>query len=320
MKTYKKGFVLPIVIIIFVLLAAGGTYIYVEKGKNISNKETNEVPSQEASQTKQDIQPKLVNPLKKTTITSSNTSNLKKYTHPSGLFTFYYPPTWTIRQGPIAVSFNEGGEEKGSQFHDLNISVSTDNTIAKTYEDQAKYLGHKFDEESVVLGGIVGQQLYYKETTAVQSVYIIPVVYNNSKVNIVIFATSKDGSIDWLDDVRDILFSLTIDPSKAPTVLQQADNVQSDANTKATLSGLRPAAEMYLDSHPNYSGLCSATSGTFYTIFSDLKGKTNNQVKCTDGVEYAASVKLPGGEYYCVDSTGYFNKISGLHSLKACTK
>jgi hypothetical protein len=158
--------------------------------------------------------------------------------------------------------------------------------------------------------------IFFKESGT-----IMPVVYNNSKVNLVIIATSKDGSTKWLDDVHDVLSSLTINPTKTPSVLQQADNVQTDANAKATLSGLRPAAEMYLDSHPNYSGLCSATDSTFFTIFSDLKEKTDNQVKCTDGAEYAVSVKLPGGEYYCVDSTGYFNKISGkLHTLKTCTK
>ncbi|MBX4198984.1 type II secretion system GspH family protein [Candidatus Parcubacteria bacterium] len=102
--------------------------------------------------------------------------------------------------------------------------------------------------------------------------------------------------------------------------LNSARGKGNDAKTKAQLSGLRAAAEIYYDDHGDYSSSASCGAGMFadansgmsaYTTSSNYPANTN--LKCNaSGTAYAVSGALTGtaGKFWCVDSTGASRQVS----------
>ncbi|MEX2013982.1 MAG: type II secretion system protein [Parcubacteria group bacterium] len=99
--------------------------------------------------------------------------------------------------------------------------------------------------------------------------------------------------------------------------LNTARGKGQDAKTKAQLSGLRAAAEVYHDTSGNYGTLATdACSGDFFGDSDSGMSQHTNQdnypteatLSChTDGTAYAVSALLlsaGAGEAWCVDSTG----------------
>ena len=309
---YNKGFIgLAIAIIAGLVLIGGGTYVYLNKGitKSDSSKIENTINSNSDEKSLEE-QPKTTNS-----------------SHISGLFSFSHPSNWTVTEGPGAATFYEGKYTKNE--NDLDISISTNENIAAEYENRPErgpnYFGSPSSKENIKIGNILAVKFFYKQfygQLALQSVYIIPVTYNGSKISIVAIATSLNGSSKWLVDVDTALKSMKIDATKVPNFLELLKDKHEDANAKAMLGVLQSFPGSYINSHLNYLGLCTTKTGSFYAIFSDLKKKVNNQIKCTEEeYKYAVSIKLPvSGEYYCIDSTGFFNKIPAFHTLKTCVE
>ena len=106
-------------------------------------------------------------------------------------------------------------------------------------------------------------------------------------------------------------------------LLGGARNKGKDAAIKASLSSLRDAAEIDLNTNANYSTVCTEvggaagestltlTAGTEYakvnTAIDTQKGGTNNTIcnENTNSVAYSAWVPLvTTAQWFCIDSTG----------------
>ena len=111
------------------------------------------------------------------------------------------------------------------------------------------------------------------------------------------------------------------DPIKDDPKIQQAINLNQDAQLRAMVSNLRAGSELYYDSHMGYTDICKASGTVFSKTLNEIKVKAGSDFKCYDGSkDYAVSVKLTSGEFYCVDSTGFTGKTSKPASSSVCSK
>ena len=111
--------------------------------------------------------------------------------------------------------------------------------------------------------------------------------------------------------------------------LNTARNKGNDAKTKAQLSGLRAAAEIYYD---NNSGYGAASNACGSGIFADA---TSGMLQYTTGTNYPSGTTLvcnssateyavqgnltTSGQYWCVDSAGHSKpEGSALGTATAC--
>lgn len=111
------------------------------------------------------------------------------------------------------------------------------------------------------------------------------------------------------------------EPIKDNPQVQQAINFNQDSQLRAMMSNLRAGSELYYDSHMGYTDICKASGTAFSKTLNGIKEKVGNDYKCYDGSkDYAVSVKLTSGEFYCVDSTGFTGKNSKPASSSVCSK
>jgi uncharacterized protein (DUF2344 family) len=108
------------------------------------------------------------------------------------------------------------------------------------------------------------------------------------------------------------------DSVKDNTQVQNAINVNQDSQLKAMILNLRQSSELYYDSHMSYTDMCKASGTAFSKTLNGVKEKVGSEAKCYDGKDYAVSVKLTTGEFYCVDSTGFTGKTSKPASSSVC--
>lgn len=110
-------------------------------------------------------------------------------------------------------------------------------------------------------------------------------------------------------------------PVKDDPQVQQAINFNQDTQLRAMVSNLRAGSELYYDSHMGYANICKASGTAFSKTLNEIKAKDGSDFKCYDGSnDYAVSVKLTSGEFYCVDSTGFTGKTSKPASSSVCSK
>jgi hypothetical protein len=109
-----------------------------------------------------------------------------------------------------------------------------------------------------------------------------------------------------------------LDPVKDNAKVQEALNVKQDTQLRAMVANLGSGSEFYYDSHMSYTDMCKASGTAFSKTFNEIKARVGNDAKCYDGKDYAVSVKLSSGEFYCVDSTGFRGKTSKPASSSVC--
>lgn len=92
-----------------------------------------------------------------------------------------------------------------------------------------------------------------------------------------------------------------------------------DASAKGSMSSLRAAAEIWYDDHNGqYTGFCTDSTSTSLPLLSAAEKETGLPAggsTCNEGpVNFAASIKLNSGRYFCVDSSGFSGEffLSGL--------
>jgi hypothetical protein len=110
----------------------------------------------------------------------------------------------------------------------------------------------------------------------------------------------------------------TPDSVKDNIQVQNAINVNQDAQLRAMLHNLRADSELYYDAHLSYTDMCKASGTAFSKALNGVKEKVGSEAKCYDGKDYAVSVKLTTGEFYCVDNTGFTGKTSKPASSSVC--
>jgi hypothetical protein len=93
MKNTQKGFIVPLLIVIIVLLGIGGVYVYKNKKEAVA-----------------------VN------------NNLKTFTHSTGAFSFAYPKELTVTENNNAVTISQGTDLK--PIMGIGLSVSSELTLA----------------------------------------------------------------------------------------------------------------------------------------------------------------------------------------------
>ena len=324
MKNLQRGFITPLLIVIAVLAIGGGAYYYSKSSKAPQPQENNVVD---------------------TTLTQPTQAQSKKYNDPSGLFSFMYPERLAMEKTPDTVRFfdknslRESPKPQDLPNRDPRIALPTPESVYNSTldigvdkranaisenEKQLKYLGslpnHSYTKEDVTLGGQKGYKITYNETTAKSVQYFIPLTYNGSTVLFFATIVSRDGSQGWLTEASSAVATLVFDLSKVGQFVQQAGNAAQDTEVKGLMANLRPGAELYMDSHTDYTGICKASESVFLRVLNEIQGKVGSETKCFDGKNYAVSVKLTSGEFYCVDSSGYLNKSSKAASQNICSK
>ena len=100
--------------------------------------------------------------------------------------------------------------------------------------------------------------------------------------------------------------------------LGQARLKATTASIKSNLVSIRPSAELYYDDHLfSYVGVCNVKD--FTDSKNDLKLENPTDYKCLDSkTGYAISVRLPTGDYYCVDSAGASKDIMTPIATTVC--
>lgn len=247
--------------------------------------------------------------------------NKNTFTHSSGAFSFNYPKKLIVTEKDKAVI----------------ISSATNPTkplASISFLYYPNYLSNyrNLNNVNIVDTTIAGRKAY---TVSVNGypiegmVYLIPLDDTDkpsSFLTAVIFP-STDGLSN--KEFYSILSSLTIDDAKINELIKETSmevNIKAtEAKLKATLANVRPSAELYYDQHGNYTGLCNPVGNSKYdqiikTQFQDLINTTNkDSVTCLAKSDaYAASVKLPRGNYWCVDSTGYMNEVTSAPKKYSC--
>ncbi len=304
MENNQKSIIGPIVIII-VILALGSGFYYYSKNQKV-NKPEEQTP---------------VN------VITNNTSNvirdnppvskLIKYTDTSGLFSLMYPERFNINKSENLVKFYDKNNA-------LYIMIYTDPDIMTRSFKQLEYLGslpnHSYSKVNIVLGGQKGYRTLYNENTSTSIQYFIPLTQKGSTVVFVasITAVDQDSQKEWIKDASSAVESIVFDINKLNTSVQQALDVNQDAQLRAMVHNLRADSELYYDSHLSYTDLCKANGTAFSKALNGVKEKVGSDAKCYDGKNYAVSVKLTTGEFYCVDSTGFAGKTSKPASSSVC--
>ncbi len=334
MKNSQKGFIIPLLIVVAVLVLGGGVYYYSQKSKSNDSVNNTLVTSDN--------------------VTSTNTTvvgQTKKYTDPSGLFTLTYPDNWgieinenTVRQAYALKFFDKtslksspqtinppagsGGlanplKSEATYNNTLYIGLNnTPNALADT-QKQLAYLAQiqnsEYTKEDIVVSAQKGFKISYNQGSTKSVQYFIPLTTSTGGL-FYITAISLDNSSGWFDAVSSVVQSITIDVTKSNQFSQQEKDINKNSQVKIIVSNLRVFANGYFSEHPDYTGLCQAAVTTvWHRMYNDALGKSGN-VKCTDGRTYAVSAQLSGGNYYCVDSTGYAGETSAPHSMDFCTK
>lgn len=95
-----------------------------------------------------------------------------------------------------------------------------------------------------------------------------------------------------------------------------------DASAKGSMSSLRAAAEIWYDDHNGtYASFCPGTitmttpstalPGDAGTLIDAAKQETAQLPKCNSGtINFAASIKLNSGRWFCVDSGGFAGEFN----------
>jgi len=87
-----------------------------------------------------------------------------------------------------------------------------------------------------------------------------------------------------------------------------ARNKARDSAIKSELTQMRTQAELYADTHNNYTGWCADPSATKFTAAITAQGKTAVCKEAADGSAWAACSPLydtTTDKNWCVDSAGY---------------
>jgi prepilin-type N-terminal cleavage/methylation domain-containing protein len=109
--------------------------------------------------------------------------------------------------------------------------------------------------------------------------------------------------------------------------LNTARTKGQDAKMKSEMSGLRAAAEIRYDTDGNYSGVfnaaapaCTSADTNISTYTTSIAGASAAE-DCADAAgAWAMAATLPGGTWWCVDSTGASRgNISGGAAYNALT-
>ncbi len=92
--------------------------------------------------------------------------------------------------------------------------------------------------------------------------------------------------------------------------LNTARSKGQDAKMKSEMSGLRAAAEIYYDTGQTYATLfttdntCTSSNTTVSTYLTSIAGASAGETCNSAATAWAMAATLPGGTYWCVDSTG----------------
>lgn len=247
----------------------------------------------------------------------------KTYNHPSGLYSISYPSNWTVDDVREGVVFSDLGKKEAVGYtenytnldHELGVYlVDKDPTIEARV--LAEYSGRPYVEEEIRISGIDSKRLTYRETRAKSDVYSVPL--SNGKF-ITISVLARDGSDEWLLQGYEVVQMMVVDQNKVASAESQRKEAQDDLALRNLLANIRPMAELYRDSHPDYTDFCDTREEPAHRTFLEIKQKLGNQpFRCTDGVSFAVSAKLYSGEYYCVDSKNFSGAISSLHTSTSC--
>ncbi len=103
--------------------------------------------------------------------------------------------------------------------------------------------------------------------------------------------------------------------------LNNARDKANDVSASGSLSSIKNAAELYYDdNNGSYASVCDdAEVNTLESAADDRNGSNAPPTCVDDASEYAVEVQLSGGDFFCVDSTGFAGKSATTTSLADTT-
>jgi hypothetical protein len=301
MKNLQRGFVLPAILAIIALLVAGGG-VYVYKNKKIE---------------------------------VSTGGNIKIYEHLSGLYSLSHPVDWIASEVMGGIVFSDLGKKERigetqnyTNFdHEFGIYIVEKDPKIEA-KAMAEYLGKTYVEEDVRISDIDSKRIIYRESKAKNDSYVIPL--NNNKF-VVISASARDGSDEWLSESYEVTQTMVINvgddnisnaeiqDNRIKMAEDKKEGDRIDLIIKKFLTDMRASAEIYRDTHSNYAGLCDTKEKPAYITLRNIKDTLYDRLfYCSAEDSYVISVKLYSGEYYCVDSTNFSGVIPSLHPSNSC--
>ena len=315
MKTNKRGFIAPLVIVIIASLVAGsGTYLYLQK-KDIKIENSNLISNETktSSMSLEIEQSQSINKTEEKVVTPKKT--LKTFVQSSGIYTASYPSDWTYSEDQLSTRFqtvNEGA----SQSFDVVLGVDSDNAI--------EIMSKQNTSEKITIGSNVFTKLARMTSPRGDMMYLLPIgsVGARSTYLAVLIEGSEEINKNELDS---FLGSIKVDPSKSSIIINRQDNIISDAQIRAHVSNIRVNVEMYFIDNKTYVGICDSTNEKTKLAKIDriLDGVSKivslDKIYCNASNDaYVYSVHMLNGEIMCADSTGFANIINTEAKSLSC--
>ena len=275
--------------------------------------------------------PYLFHAVPESNLQATSTEGWKTYVSTTGLYSFSYPRSWTYSEGTETTRFREGGS--GDTASDLTVTPIIGKDALANYQKTIEASSTKNSLETSSISGysvekyVFVYKLNYGQYTRV--FYVINLgLHNNVNVYLTLFTEIKPGNSTFQGLVAELLKTLnvSIDDQKISRLQNHSTFAQSDAQTKAYIMQFTQVAENYLDNHGySYTGVCSpeksatADVAKLFDLVDREVGAEN--ISCFDSKDaYALTGHLKGGDFFCVDSSGYHGIAKTLNVGTICTK
>ncbi|OHA59071.1 MAG: hypothetical protein A2571_03490 [Candidatus Vogelbacteria bacterium RIFOXYD1_FULL_44_32] len=245
----------------------------------------------------------------------------KKYTHPFGIYSFSYPASWELAEENSYVS---------SQWKD---NLKPGFVFQVSYMSLSDYF--QFTTDAKPTANLLGRRTWIATTIMSETPsYVvdsgIPLSLSSGKTDtlaIVFTASSYDDTV-W-QVIKSTVIGSSINQTAFATSVakdwKEAENVADSVEVISKLGSLAYAIELYFDDrNKSYKGACltdDRRTSVPSSRESILESISPDNYKCIDSQDsYAVSVLLKSGRYYCIDSTGYKEYVSGLNTGTSCKK
>ena len=181
MKNSKKGFIIPLLLVIIaVLVVGGGVYVYknkkaevpaiVETGVQPVNQNQQQTNTQTPPVTTQPISQPPTNNSTNSTATKISVVGMKQYTDSNFGFSFWYPDTWKIQSTAIKNNYTGGTVQKTLTIAPSSVTIDPTNgmngdaiTVNEFYSP-TREITIPYDLCSPMSGSSVPAHRYYFDT------------------------------------------------------------------------------------------------------------------------------------------------------------
>ncbi|MDQ5957695.1 MAG: hypothetical protein QG665_19 [Patescibacteria group bacterium] len=245
----------------------------------------------------------------------------KKYTHPFGIYSFSYPASWELIEENSYVS---------SQWKD---NLKPGFVFQVSYMSLSDYF--QFTTDAKPTANLLGRRTWIATTIMSETPsYVvdsgIPLSLSSGKTDTlaIVFTASSYDDTAWQVIKSTVIGSSINQTAFATSVakdLKEAEKVADSVEVISKLGSLAYAIELYFDDrNKSYKGACltdDRRTSVPSSRESILESISPDNYKCIDSQDsYAVSVLLKSGRYYCIDSTGYKEYVSGLNTTASCKK